>query len=61
MPKVKIDKELYQKAKDFAQEIGYSSVDEYVAHLLERGVNSAQDDNENEKVSEQLRGLGYIS
>lgn len=61
MPKVKIDKELYQKAKDFAQEIGYSSVDEYVAHLLEREVNSAQDDNENEKVSEQLRGLGYIS
>ena len=61
MPKVKIDKELYQKAKDFAQKIGYSSVDEYVAHLLEREVNSAQDDNENEKVSEQLRGLGYIS
>ena len=61
MPKVKIDKELYQKAKDFAQEIGYSSVDEYVAHLLEREVNSAQDDNEDEKVSEQLRGLGYIS
>jgi metal-responsive CopG/Arc/MetJ family transcriptional regulator len=61
MPKVKIDKELYQKAKDFAQEIGYSSVDEYVAHLLEREVNSAQDDNENEKVSEQLKGLGYIS
>jgi hypothetical protein len=61
MPKVKIDKELYKKAKDFAQEIGYSSVDEYVAHLLEREVNSAQGDNEDEKVSEQLRGLGYIS
>ena len=61
MPKVKIDKELYQKAKDFAQEIGYSSVDEYVAHLLEREVNSAQGDDADEKVSEQLRGLGYIS
>ena len=61
MPKVKIDKELYQKAKDFAQEIGYSSVDEYVARLLEREVNSAQGDDADEKVSEQLRGLGYIS
>jgi len=61
MPKVKIDKELYQKAKDFAQEIGYSSVDEYVAHLLEREVNAAQGNDEDEKVKEQLRGLGYIS
>ena len=61
MPKVKIDKELYQKAKDFAQEIGYSSVDEYVAHLLECVVNSAQGDDADEKVREQLRGLGYIS
>ena len=61
MPKIKIDKELYQKAKDFAQEIGYSSVDEYVAHLLERKVNAAQGNDEDEKVKEQLRGLGYIS
>jgi hypothetical protein len=64
MPKIKIEKDLYDKAKKVADTAGYSSVEEFVVHVLERELRQllGDDDGEDdEKVRERLKGLGYIS
>lgn len=38
-PKIKIDRELYGKLKKLAGERGYSSVEEFATHILEREVS----------------------
>ncbi|MAE62907.1 MAG: hypothetical protein CMJ18_01435 [Phycisphaeraceae bacterium] len=60
--RIRIDKHLYDRLVKTAQAAGYSGVDEFVRHVLEReadrgGGDSGVDDAEAEK---QLRGLGYI-
>ncbi|MFC1814563.1 hypothetical protein ACFL0M_01215 [Thermodesulfobacteriota bacterium] len=61
MPKVKIEKELYQKVKHFSEKSGYSSVDEFIVHLLEKIVNQADPGELDEDLAKRLQGLGYIS
>lgn len=61
-PNLKIDKDLLKRAADFAQSAGYSSVSEFVAHLIEREIGAAGAaglDNE-EDAKKRLQGLGYI-
>lgn len=63
--KIRIDKELYQKVAKCAETAGYSSVEEFVTHVLEkettRLLDSASMDAESEEqVRKRLEGLGYI-
>ena len=61
--KVKLEKDVFEKLKKFAEAAGYSSLDEFVNHVLERELQ-AMDTGENqdpEAMREKLRGLGYIS
>ncbi len=60
MAKIKIDSNLYDRAKDAAQAAGYSSVDEFIVHLIETEVAKGESSSDDDKVSDQLRGLGYI-
>ena len=60
-PKIKLSKELFEKVKQLAELSGYSSVDEFVAHVLEKAITTATEDDDKEKVKERLKGLGYIS
>jgi hypothetical protein len=59
MAKIKIDSNLFARAKDAAETAGYSSVEEFITHIIESGV-AKHDTSDDEKVSDQLRGLGYI-
>lgn len=62
MAKVKLDSQLYDRVKRVAEKAGYASPQEFILHLLERELSvleTAQDEDE-EKVAERLRGLGYI-
>jgi len=61
MPKVKIEKDLYQKVKQFSEQAGYSSVDEFLTHLLEKVVNVPESGESDEDLLKRLKGLGYIS
>jgi hypothetical protein len=67
MPKIKLDKDLLERAKKVAETAGYSSVEEFVAHVLEKELRQIDDGDsgyspeEEEKIKERLRGLGYIS
>ncbi len=61
MPKVKIDKGLYIKARKRAIELKYTSVNEYIVHMLEKELNTPTSPEENEEIVKRLKGLGYIS
>lgn len=60
-PKIKLDKELYEKVKAFAAAAGYSSPDEFVRHALEKEMAQLEGADSEEEVKKRLKGLGYIS
>ena len=59
MAKIKIDSGLIDRAKKVAETEGYSSVEEFVTHLIESEL-SKHESNEDVNIDDQLRGLGYI-
>lgn len=59
--KLKIDRALYTQAETWAQKAGYASIEEFVAHLLEREMAHLSKEEEPEVLKERLRGLGYLS
>ena len=60
--KIKLEKELLERAKRCAEIAGYSSVEEFVAHVIEREVNTLEEGGTSEEeIKKQLKGLGYIS
>ena len=60
--KVKIDKDLYRRAAEHAASKGYSSVDEFVAHCIEKELHDSGQaaEEDDQQVAERLQGLGYI-
>lgn len=60
MTKIALDPGLYQLAKKAAAVAGYSSVEEFVAHCIENELKRRFEDDAEKKVSNELRGLGYI-
>lgn len=56
--RIKLDPTLHDRAVARSKELGYSSVNEYISHLIERDAAKEQSD-EREAIN-QLRGLGYI-
>ncbi len=60
MAKIKIDSNLFARAKDAAEAAGYSSVDEFITHIIETELAKHETTTEDEKIGEQLRGLGSI-
>ena len=60
MVKISIDANLLDRAKRATQAAGYSSVDEFIAHCIEKGIQKHAADEADTQVADQLRGLGYI-
>ncbi|MBI4462842.1 MAG: hypothetical protein HY653_08060 [Acidobacteria bacterium] len=62
--RIRIEKDLYEKVKNCAEAAGYSSVEEFVTHVLEREtarILSGDSDPESEEaLRKRLQGLGYI-
>lgn len=59
-PKVKIDRALYEKLRAAAQVAGYSTVDEFITHILEKAAAEIEQAHSEEEVRKRLQGLGYI-
>ena len=66
--KVKIDRDLLARAKEFTKAAGYASVEEFVAHAVEQAMaqhsgedNVNIDDHAEEETRKRLQGLGYLS
>ncbi len=59
--KIKIEKDLLERLKKAAELAGYSSVDEFVVHVLEKELSKVDDGASDEEIKKKLEGLGYIS
>jgi len=59
--RIKLDKQLMAKLRRYAALAGYSSVDEFVAHALEKEIAKLEDTDSDEEIKKRLKGLGYIS
>jgi len=59
--KIKLDKELFRKVKKYADLAGYSSVEEFITHALEKEIAQLEESASEEEIKKKLQGLGYIS
>ena len=59
--KVKLDKDLLEKVQKYSELSGYSSVEEFVTHCLEKEIAKLEDSDSEEEIKKKLKGLGYIS
>lgn len=58
--KIKIDDELYDRLKKVSKIAGYASPDEFVIHMIEKELAALEDAEDDQDVTERLRGLGYL-
>ncbi|MFN7919041.1 MAG: hypothetical protein U0Q16_03035 [Bryobacteraceae bacterium] len=58
---VKLNKSLCQRAAKCAEQLGYSSLEEFVEHVLERAVSGAENSDSADEVEKKLKGLGYLA
>ncbi len=61
MTKIKLDKDLVEKVKKYAAAAGYSSVEEFITHCLEKEIAKLEEADSPEEIEKKLKGLGYIS
>ncbi len=59
--KITLDKDLLARVKKFADIAGYSSVEEFVSHALEKELAVLEESDTEEEIKKKLQGLGYIS
>jgi metal-responsive CopG/Arc/MetJ family transcriptional regulator len=58
--KIKLEKGLLERCKQVAEKLGYSSVDEFIAHTLEQELKDKETISDEEEISKRLKGLGYL-
>jgi hypothetical protein len=59
--KVKLDRDLLDRARRVADLAGYATVEEFISHLIERELQHFEDAKSDEDIKQKLKGLGYIS
>lgn len=57
---VKLNKVLCQRAARIAGQAGYSSVEEFIEHVLEKELAHFEESDSKEEVVRKLKGLGYL-
>ncbi len=60
MAKIKIENDLYDRVKKMSETAGYSSPDEFIVHVLEKELSMLESVGSDDKVTERLKGLGYL-
>jgi len=59
--RIKLDKVLVAKVKRYADLAGYSSVEEFITHALEKEIAQLEGAESEQELKNKLKGLGYIS
>jgi hypothetical protein len=57
---VKLNKDLCDRARRHAEKLGYSPLEEFLQHLLERETAKVEEASAREDVEKKLKGLGYL-
>jgi hypothetical protein len=60
-PKIKLDKDLFDRVCKIAKLSGYATADEFVVHVLEKELAAIEDAGSDDEIKKKLEGLGYIS
>jgi metal-responsive CopG/Arc/MetJ family transcriptional regulator len=58
---IKLDKALLAKVKRYSDLAGYSSVEEFITHALEKEIAQLEKADSEDEIKKRLKGLGYIS
>jgi metal-responsive CopG/Arc/MetJ family transcriptional regulator len=58
---IKLDKALLAKVKRYSDLAGYSSMEEFVTHALEKEIAQLEKADSEDEIKKRLKGLGYIS
>jgi metal-responsive CopG/Arc/MetJ family transcriptional regulator len=59
--RIKLDKTLLARVKRYADLAGYSSIDEFVTHVIEKELARVEASDSEEEMKQKLKGLGYLS
>lgn len=59
--RVKLDRGLLKKIRMYARIAGYSSVEEFITHALEKEIAQLEEAESEDEIRKKLQGLGYIS
>ena len=59
--RIKLDKALLTRVKRYADLAGYSSVEEFITHALEKEIAQLEETESEQELKNKLKGLGYIS
>jgi len=59
--RLKLDKELLARVKRYADLAGYSSVEEFITHIIEKELAQLEGSDSEDDIKKKLKGLGYIS
>jgi metal-responsive CopG/Arc/MetJ family transcriptional regulator len=57
---LKLNKFLCQRARKAAEKQGYSSLEEFIEHAIEKEIASIEHTDSKEDIANRLKGLGYI-
>jgi metal-responsive CopG/Arc/MetJ family transcriptional regulator len=58
---IKLDKALLARVKRYSDLAGYSSVEEFITHALEKELAELEEAASEQELKNKLKGLGYIS
>jgi metal-responsive CopG/Arc/MetJ family transcriptional regulator len=59
--RIKLDKALLAKIKRYSDLAGYSSVEEFITHALEKEIAQLEGAESEQEIKKKLKGLGYLS
>lgn len=59
--RLKLDRQLIDRARRYADLAGYSSVEEFITHALDKELKQLEGAESEEEIKKRLKGLGYIS
>jgi hypothetical protein len=59
--RIKLDKALLIRVKRYSDLAGYSSVEEFITHALEKEIAQLDEAESEQEIKKKLKGLGYIS
>lgn len=59
--RIRLDRDLLKRVRKYSEIAGYSSVEEFIEHALEKELTRLEDAKDEEELRQRLRGLGYIS
>ena len=59
--KITLNKDLLARVKKFTEIAGYSSVEEFISHALEKELAVLEEADTEEEIKQKLQGLCYIS